>query len=121
VNLEKLRNASFAELRVRAAQRVAAFSERRGWSALVKLPDDEAFASLLTLDKSTALDHLLEHFRSRTQPHFFGSFANPTKTSDAFKSRWPTTAQGLIEKANRVIQRCASLNGTHSSTEDPRP
>jgi len=29
--------------------------------------------------------------------------------------------QGLIEKANRVIERCAFLNGTHSSTEDPRP
>lgn len=102
MKLEKLRNASLDELRVRAAQRVAAFSERRGWSALVKLPADDTFASLLTLDKRTALDHLLEHFRSRTQPHFFGSFANPSKTSDALKSRWPATAQALIEKADRI-------------------
>ena len=40
MNLEKLKNASLHELRVRAAQRVAAFSERRGWSNLVKLPHD---------------------------------------------------------------------------------
>ena len=39
MNLQKLRNASLHELRVRASQRVAAFSERRGWSNLVKLPE----------------------------------------------------------------------------------
>lgn len=102
MNLEKLKNASLHELRVRAAQRVAAFSERRGWSPLVKLPADESFASLLTLDKRTAVDALLEHFRSRSQPHFFGSFQNSEATVAAFKSRWPETAQALIEKANRI-------------------
>ena len=102
MNLEKLKNASLHELRVRAAQRVAAFSERRGWSPLVKLPADETFASLLTLDKATAVDGLLEHFRSRSQPHFFGSFQNPETTVAAFKSRWPDTAQALIEKADRI-------------------
>ena len=39
MKLEKLKNASLHELRVRASQRVAAFSERRGWSSLVKLPE----------------------------------------------------------------------------------
>ena len=102
MNLEKLKNASFDELRVRAAQRVAAFSERRGWSALVKLPDDDAFASLLTLDKATAVGKLLEHFRTRRQPRFFASFENPANTSATFKARWPTTAQALIDKADRI-------------------
>ena len=40
MKLEKLKNASLHELRVRASQRVAAFNERRGWSSLVKLPKD---------------------------------------------------------------------------------
>jgi hypothetical protein len=102
VNLEKLKNASLHELRVRAAQRVAAFSERRGWSPLVKLPADETFASLLTLDKATAVDGLLEHFRSRSQPHFFGSFQDRETTVAAFKSRWPETAQAFIEKADSI-------------------
>ena len=37
----------FNELRVRASQRVAAFSERRGWSNLVKLPETVPNAALL--------------------------------------------------------------------------
>ena len=102
MNLEKLKNASLHELRVRAAQRVAAFSERRGWSRLVKLPEDDAFAALLTLDRTTAVDSLLEHFRSRNQPHFFGSFQNPETTFATFKSRFPVTAQALIDKADRI-------------------
>src|SRR5262245_4141757 len=45
MKLQKLRNASLHELRVRASQRVAAFSERRGWSSLVKLPEKVPNAS----------------------------------------------------------------------------
>ena len=47
MNLQKLRNASLHELRVRASQRVAAFSERRGWSNLVKLPETVPNAGFL--------------------------------------------------------------------------
>ena len=111
MNLEKLKNASLHELRVRAAQRVAAFSERRGWSPLVKLPADETLASLLTLDKTTVVERLLEHFRSRSQPHFFGSFQNPETTVAAFRSRWPKTAQVLIEKADRICAARFDLLG----------
>ncbi|HEX2268620.1 MAG TPA: alginate lyase family protein [Pyrinomonadaceae bacterium] len=39
MNLQKIKNASFDELRVRLSQKVAAFNERRGWSSLVKLPE----------------------------------------------------------------------------------
>lgn len=111
MNLEKLKNASLDELRVRAAQRVAAFSERRGWSPLVKLPTDEAFASLLTLDRTTATAHLLEHFRARTTPRFFAGFQNRETTVAAFKARWPATAQQLIDKANRICDGGFDLLG----------
>ncbi|HKR13154.1 MAG TPA: alginate lyase family protein [Pyrinomonadaceae bacterium] len=39
MKLQRLKNASFDELRVRASQKVAAFNERRGWSSLVRLPE----------------------------------------------------------------------------------
>lgn len=47
MKLEKLKNASLHELRVRASQRVAAFNERRGWSSLVKLPREVPHVELL--------------------------------------------------------------------------
>jgi hypothetical protein len=103
VNLEKLRRASLQELRVRAAQRVAAFSERRGWSTLVKLPSDDVFAH--------STHDLLEHFRSRTEPAFFASFNSPEQTAAEFKSRWPETAQRIIEKADRICDGRFDLLG----------
>lgn len=94
MSLEKIRKASLHELRVRAAQRVLAFSERRGWSTLVKLPSDDVFAN--------APHDLLEHFRSRTEPSFFPSFHSPEQTAAEFISRWPTKVPQLIDKADRA-------------------
>ena len=103
MNLEKLRRASLQELRVRAAQRVAAFSERRGWSTLVKLPSDHVFGH--------STHDLLEHFRSRSEPSFFASFKSPEQTAAEFKLRWPGTAQRLIEKADRICDGKFDLLG----------
>jgi hypothetical protein len=47
VKLQKLKNASFHELRERAAQKVSALSERHGWSELAKLPSDSRLAALI--------------------------------------------------------------------------
>src|SRR5689334_8445239 len=89
MKLQKLKNASLHELRVRATQQISAFSERRGWSKLVKLPSDESFSSLIN--------------GSRSEPAFFASFQSPEQTASAFKSRWPATAQKLIDKAERIV------------------
>ena len=105
MNFQKLKNASLHELRVRAAQRVAAFSERRGWSDLVKLPSDEVFAT-----PSNGHD-LLKYFRSRSGPAFFAGFQNPEQTAAEFKSRWPDTAQRLIDKAGRICEGKFDLLG----------
>lgn len=94
MKLQKLKNASLHELRVRAAQQVSAFSERRGWSPLAKLPGDEVFA---------VSGDLLEHFRARSTPSFFTSFQSPQETAAAFKSRWPASARKLIDKAERLV------------------
>lgn len=111
MNLEKLRNATLHELRVRATQRLAAFTERRGWSPLTKLPNDEALASLLTLDRAAATHHLLEHFRSRSAPRFFPVFENLETSAAAFNSRWPTIGRRLIDKAKRICEGKFDLLG----------
>ena len=111
MNLQKLRNASLQELRARAAQRVSAFGERRGWSSLVKLPGDLEFASLFISAKARATDNLLEYFRLRDEPVFFSSFKTPEQTAAAFKSRWPETAQRIVEKADRICDGKFDLLG----------
>ena len=98
MNLRKLKNASFDELRVRAAQRVAAFSERHGWSRLAKLPTDRELEALVSLN-------------GRVEAKFFASFESPQETTKAFRSRWPNTAQQIIEKADRICEGKFDLLG----------
>ena len=101
MKLQKLRNASLHELRVRASQRVAAFSERRGWSSLVKLPDRLPDTELRT-------------------SRFFGSFLDLEKTVVEIKSRWPETAQRIVEQADRICEGKFDLLGfTDLSFGDP--
>lgn len=83
MKLQKLRNASLHELRVRASQRVAAFGERRGWSSLAKLPD-------------TVPDADFQATR------FFASFQDPERSVAEFKARWPETARLILEQADRL-------------------
>ena len=67
MNLQKLRNASLHELRVRASQRVAAFSERRGWSSLVRLPEtvpDADFSSERFFRGFQAVDRLAREIKA---------------------------------------------------------
>ncbi len=92
MNLQKLKNASFHELRVRAAQRVAAFSERRGWSSLVKLPE-------------TVPNTDFEKGR------FFAGLHDLKATAAEMKSRWPETAQRIVEQADRISEGKFDLLG----------
>src|SRR5687768_422405 len=99
MSLEKLKNASLDELRVRAAQKIAAFSERQGWSKLVKLPSDEEFASLVVSGNGQG------------NAAFFAGFGSREKTVAELKSRWPATAQRIIEKADRICDGKFDLLG----------
>jgi len=92
VNLQKLRNASLHELRVRASQRVAAFSERRGWSSLLKFPN-----TLPNTDFSTQ--------------RFFGSFHDLKQSVFEMNTRWPETAGAIIEQADRICEGKFDLLG----------
>jgi hypothetical protein len=88
VKLQKLKHASFQELRERAAQKVSALSERHGLSDLAKLPSDARFADLVEAD--------FIGFKSASR--FFPS----QNISPIFRTRWPEMAQRLIEKADRI-------------------
>ena len=90
MNLQKLKNASLHELRVRASQRVAAFNERRGWSSLVKLPKDLPNAEFKT-------------------SRFFAGFHDLEKSVSEFKSRWPT--ETIVEQADRICEGKFDLLG----------
>ena len=92
MNLQKLKNASLHELRVRASQRVAAFSERRGWSSLVKLP-----STVPNADFSTE--------------RFFAGFRDVRESASELKSRWPETAERIIEQADRICEGKFDLLG----------
>jgi hypothetical protein len=92
MNLQKLKNASFQELRVRAAQRVAAFSERRGWSSLVKLPGNVPNTDF-------------------ANQRFFKAFHDLDESVFELKSRWPETARRIIEQADRICNGKFDLLG----------
>ena len=103
MNLEKLKRATFDELRVRAAQKVAAFNERRGWSSLTKLPSNVSFPSPLNSDAK-----------------FFAGFHSLETTANELKSRWPATAQRLVDKADRICDGRFDLLGfTNLNFGDP--
>lgn len=90
MKLQKLKNASLHELRVRASQRIAAFGERRGWSSLVKLPENIPNTDLKT-------------------SRFFGGFQNLEKSVFEMKSRW--SVEKIIEQANRICEGKFDLLG----------
>jgi hypothetical protein len=98
VNLQKIKNASFDELRVRVSQKVAAFSERRGWSSLAKLPSDERVPHTNLLNE-----------------RFFHGFHDLKRTVAEIK-----TAQRIVEQADRICEGKFDLLGfTDLSFGDP--
>ncbi len=94
MNLQKLRNVSLDELRVRASQRLAAFGERHGWSSLVKLPADDRIP-----------DCVGQH------AEFFGGFRDSKACAANLKRRWPETAHRIIEQADRICEGKFDLLG----------
>lgn len=95
MKLQRLKNASFDELRVRASQKVAAFGERRGWSSLVKLP---------------------EKLPGTISSKFFAGFQDSEKSAFELKSRYPETAQQIVEQADRICEGKFDLLGFKNLT-----
>lgn len=123
--LKKLRGRSLDELRVRGAQSVAAFTERRGWSSQSRLPTDAEFFKLFDGELSSALQHaagatvaaerLLAHFRTRRAPLFFPSFDDAAATRATLARRFaldtgaPETVEPLAAHAASVVERAERI------------
>jgi hypothetical protein len=105
--LKKLKGRGLDEWRVRGSQWLAAGAERRGWSALARLPDDPAFFKLLDGNKEAASRahtpaDLLARWRARRAPSFFAAFSDRERTVETLKRRWPDSLSALVERADRI-------------------
>ncbi len=102
----KLRGLSVAELRVRAGQRLAVWSERTGLSSQTRVPDDRRLLGLLAGEASGATAPtavaLLERFRARRTPRFFAAFSEREEVVAALRSRWPDLEGRVLERAERI-------------------
>ena len=109
----KLRQTSFDELRVRGAQKLAAFLERHRLSSKAKLPSDEQLLLLLvSLDPplGSAGDYLTL-FQQRQSPTFFAGFTDPTVTVAELRRRWPESEVDIINRAEKILNGKFDLLG----------
>lgn len=105
--IRKLKGRGLDELRERGAQKAAALAERRGWSALARLPNDAEFSRLMDASgggEVPALEApaLLSEFRARTSPQFFASCNDLSATAAEFRRRWPEAEAQLLARADRA-------------------
>src|SRR6185369_12147150 len=105
--LHKLRQVGFDELRVRGSQAFAAFAERQNWSSSSKLISDDALLRLLDGE----ISDLYTHFRERTSPKFFASFADSQATIDELRRRWPGAENQIVKRAERILAGYFDLLG----------
>ena len=108
--LHKLRKISFDELFVRGSQRFCAFAERREWSRAAKLISDKEFLGRIDAKWTSALD-FRDHFRERSEPHFFPAFDNPASTTAELRRRWPASANDIVGRADRMNEGRFDLLG----------
>src|SRR5678815_525116 len=107
--LKKISKLTIDELRVRGSQTLNSFAERRGWSSLSKLPDDDVLRSLLVV-KDFA-DDPLKYFRARKQPVFFLGLDDSNRTVAALRERWSDAESEVIQTANRIVDGRFDLLG----------
>ena len=103
--LKRLRGRTVQEFTVRGKQFLNAQAERTGISHLTRVPSDKEFQQLFTSDarlSARSPESLLEHFRTRTTPHFFPAFSDSAATSATLRERFSPNAQ-LMDKCNRIL------------------
>ncbi len=114
-SLNKLRNLSFEEIRVRGSQKVAAWAERHGWSSLTRQPRNETLLAYGTPEgikrSSPSAFEFLADFRSRSRPRFFPGLANREATIGEFQKRWPSAEADIVARANRISEGQFDLLG----------
>ena len=104
-NWKKIKELRFDELRVRSGQKLAALAERQGWSSLAKLPAEAELLAMLDHESTgreiQSAEDCFDHFRYRTAPKFFASFAKRNATV-AHLGQMALSTRGTSERANRL-------------------
>ena len=102
--LSKLRGRSLEELRVRGRQYLQTRAELHGISKLDRIPSDEQFRDLLSLDlpREELGEALLRHFLARDTPNFFGAFQNPEVTRQEIHRRYSANEPVVVQKSERI-------------------
>jgi heparinase II/III-like protein len=111
--IKKLRGLKIDEISLRVAQQVAILSERSGWSRQVSLPSDEHLLKLMATPEWKSTSTLVEHLRTRLEPHFFAAFASRETTVSESRRRWPHTERSIVETANGISEGTFNLLGLH--------
>ena len=124
--LRKLRGRSFAELQSRAAQALAAYAERSGFSALGSLPDGASLGRLLhdsyVRGGEVSADRLLAHFRTRRRPRFFAALDDPAATTALWRHRFGEDAGGNLQRrADAIVEGRFDLLGLKGLRFDAGP
>jgi hypothetical protein len=114
--LKKLKGRGARELRVRAGQALAARAERLGLSRQARVPSDSAFSVLFDPvhfgGARPDAAALLNRFRARTAPRFFGGFHDRAETVRVLRERFGGGERdAVIRKANRVVEGVFDLLG----------
>ncbi len=109
--LKKLRRLSIDEIRVRGAQSLNSLLERRGWSALTRLPDDRAFFQSFTGPTLQSAAEIHSYFRSRATSDFFAGLSDRQNTLSLLAARWPHASARIVDKAERIINGKFDLLG----------
>lgn len=108
--IKKLKGLSVDEISVRVTQQVAILSERSGWSRQTALPSDEQLLKLMHSPWQTAGD-LVQHLRTRSEPHFFAPFGAKDETVKEFLQRWSDAASDIVNTADRIADGSFDLLG----------
>ena len=100
--LSKLRGRSLDELRVRGRQFLQTRAELHGMSKLDRVPSDEQFRDLLSLElpREEFGEALLQHFLARDTPNFFGAFQKPEIARQELRKRF--SASEVVQKSDRI-------------------
>ena len=112
MKIQRLKNASFDEFRVRSAQRLATLLERHGRSSLTRLGTDQELFRKLSCEQEVRSEHdLVELFRARKQPTFFAAFTDREQTVQELRHRLRDAVPQIIAEADAVVAGRFNLLG----------
>ncbi|MFN2531069.1 MAG: alginate lyase family protein [Pyrinomonadaceae bacterium] len=113
MRLDRLKNATLGEVRVRASQACAALLERRSWSQLAKLPADEQLLAALDSDGTghRSIESIVQRFRESISSRFFASFTDKAATIDQLRKRWPACENEIVLSAEKICEGKFDLLG----------